>query len=194
MENDVKNVPLSEESSLPVENPVPQELPGSKTDSALLLASLKEEREERRREQERARQLEEELLAIKNANTEAESEEGRLLQSQIKELGKKIETIEEQSTLSALESQYPALKDKRGAFDDFRKDYPRTSLTKVAKLFLSEEGLIESPTPRKGLEEATGGSRMPASAGMSVEDVKTLRETNYKAYMKAVQEGKIKLS
>lgn len=193
MENDVKEVSLSEEQSLPVENPDQQDKPGSKTDSALLLESLKEERRLRREEQERAEQLEKELLAFKNADTEAESEEGRKLKEEIKNLANEISSIKEQNELSQLMSQFPALKDKKGEFDEFRKDYPRTGLAKVAKLFLSENGLIDNPQPRKGLEDATGGTRQPISQGMTAEEVKSLRETNFKGYMKAIQEGKIKL-
>lgn len=193
MENDVKEVSLSEEQSLPVENPDQQDKPGSKTDSALLLESLKEERKLRREEQERAEQLEKELLAFKNADTEAESEEGRKLKEEIKNLANEISSIKEQNELSLLLTQYPALKDKKAEFDEFRKDYPRTGLAKVAKLFLSENGLIETPQPRKGLEDTTGGTRFPTPQGMSADEIKNLRETNYKAYVKLLNEGNVKL-
>ena len=61
----------------------------------------------------------------------------------------------------------------------------------VVKLFLSENGLIESP--RRGLEKPTGGDRTPPLMGMTSEEVKTLRETNYRKYEDMLMKGQIKI-
>jgi len=61
----------------------------------------------------------------------------------------------------------------------------------AAKAFLIENGLT-SPT-RTGLEKPTGGSRTPTPKGLSVEDVKNLRENHPKEYEKKLLSGEIKV-
>jgi hypothetical protein len=55
-----------------------------------------------------------------------------------------------------------------------------------------EKGLLEPV--RKGLEKPTGGDRTPLSSGMSTEEVKSLRETDYKKYREMLKKGLIKFS
>ena len=165
-------------------------VPGEKTDPALLLQSLQEEREKRRLAEERNRQLEEELKPSTPSEDEVFSDEGRaIVQKYVEPLGKKIDSLTDELALKDLQIQYPALKDLLGEFNEYRKDYPRHKLDNVAKLFLNEKGLIE-PT-RKGLERQTGGVRTPLTSGMNAEDVKKLRETNYKKYQEMVRNGQI---
>lgn len=152
---------------------------GSKTDSALLLKSLHEEREKRR-------ELEQRLLE-KEAQPEPDafSDEGKVLKHE-------IDSLKESIVLKDLQEKHPALKDKSSEFDEFRKDYPGVSLEKVSKLFLVEKDLLEQPE-RKGLEKTTGGARNVPPVGMSTEDITQLRTTNFRKYLKLVQEGKIKV-
>ena len=170
----VNEVPVTEET---VVEETTQVEPGEKTDSTLLLKSLKEEREKRRL-------LEEELLKL-NKSQEAEvfSDEGLALQRQIKELEGVIEKKE-------IIEKFPELKDKQDEFEQFRKDYPGVSVEKTAKLFLSENDLIEKP--RKGLEKVSGGMRTPQQTGLSSEEISKLRSTNFRKYSQLVREGKIK--
>jgi hypothetical protein len=170
-----------------------QSVPGEKTDSALLLKSLQEEREKRRIAEERSRQLEEEKL---NASTPSENEvfsdEGKIIvQKYVEPLKETIISLEDKIALKDLQIQYPVLKDLLSEFNEYRKEYPRHKLDNVAKLFLTEKGLIE-PT-RKGLERQTGGTRTPSMSGQTAEDVKKLRETNYKKYQEMVRNGQIQI-
>jgi len=179
---DLNPTPVAEVTE---ETPAPIQA-GDKTDPNLLLKSLQEEREKRRL-------LEEELETLKSSalSEEVYSDEGKILKKQITTLTEKINFIEEEKILQGLYFQYPVLKDKSAEFDEFRKDYPRTKLENVAKLYLAENGLLEPV--RKGLEKPTGGPRAPLTSGMTADDVKTLRETNFKKYQEMVSKGQIKI-
>lgn len=181
--------PVSPEEHTPA-NPA-----GSKTDSELLLISLKEEREKRRLESERANLLEQELEQLKSSTLpdEAFSDEGKLLESKISSLGKDLSDVRSELAKSKLISTNPIFKEKWSEFEEFHAhpDNKGMNLNTAAKAFLVENGLLE-PT-RKGLEQPTGGTRTPLTTGMTAEDIKTLRETNYKKYQEMVIKGLIKI-
>lgn len=185
MENtDVKETSQSEEvvEETQVEQPqVETPKAGDKTDPNLLLKSLKEERERRRL-------LEEELLALKTVQTDTvyQTDDDR-----IASLENKIRELSDKEQLAEIKGKYPELKDFP-EFDEYRKEFPQTKLENVAKLFLSEKGL--TGTQRKGLEKTTGGSKQPQQTGMTVDEVKLLRETNFKKYQKMLMEGKLKIN
>ena len=169
------------------EEVTPKVQAGDKTDPNLLLKSLQDEREKRRL-------LEEELEQLKSSalsEDEVFSDEGKALKKQITTLTEKINSIEEDKNLQAVYAQYPVLKEKSEEFNTFRAEYPRTKLENVAKLYLAENGLLEPA--RKGLEKTTGGPRIPPTSGMTAEDVKTLRETNFKKYQEMLSKGQIKI-
>ncbi len=164
---------------------------GSKTDSELLLKSLQEEREKRRL-------LEEELKLAKEQSSnlsepEVFSDEGKALEQKISVLNEKIKLIEEEKDFEKLFNQYPLLREKADEFKEYRQaEHPKAKLESVAKLYLVEQGLLESP--RKGLETPTGGARTPFTSGMTVEDVANLRKNNFKEYQRLIKEGKLKFS
>lgn len=179
--------PAPEQAPVTMEAVTPPAAPGSKTPPENLLEALKEERRQR---QALAQELE--LLktsAPSTAQPEVFSDEGLALQNQIKALEKTILTEREEGKLERLRSQNPALRDKSDEFDEFRKEYQGIPIEKVARLFLSEKGLLSSPE-RKGLESPIGGDKTP-SPGLSEADVKRMRENNPRKYLKALQEGKI---
>lgn len=115
--------------------------------------------------------------------------------SKIAELRIELREIKEQGQMDKLLESYPVLRDKRQEFDDFREEYPGISVDKVAKLFISEKELDTKTSKRKGLEVAKGGQRVaPQSGKMSSTDVKRLRETNFKEYMKLIKNGKVEIA
>ena len=173
-----KEVEKEEESQQPA--------PGSKTDSELLLKSLKEEREKRRI-------LEEELNTIKSSNPSEEvfSDEGKALKKLIDTQNEQIARLEEEKQLERVYGQFPDVKDNFEEFDEFRKEYPRHKLENVAKLFRAEKGFLEPK--RKGLESATGGTRTPQTSGMTFEDLEKLRTTNWRKYKDMVMKDQIKM-
>jgi len=184
MTEDVNIVPESqgtEGATIIAQEDTPKEVsttqePGSKTDPSLLLKSLQEERQ-------KVKILEEQLLTKTNTEEEVFSDEGKLLQQQIK-------VVEEKILLKDLSEKFPALKDKASEFKDYRNQYPGVELEKLAKLFLVENDLNEVE-PRKGLEKQTGGMRTPQKQGMTVEEVADLRKNNFKKYLQLAREGKI---
>lgn len=178
----------------------PEELtppaPGSKTDPNLLLKSLQEEREKRKQIEERQRALEEELESLKSSSLpepEVFSDEGKALESKINSLRTELSEMKGELTKKDVIISYPILRDKWTEFDDFRSNPENKgmNLRTAAKAFLIENGLAE--VPRKGLEKPTGGQRNPPPSGMTADDVKNLRTTNFKEYQRLLKEGKIKV-
>ena len=168
----------------PKAEPVVTSQPGEKTDSALLLKSLQEERDKRR-------ELEAQL-ALQTPPNDVFSDEGRLLKKEIDDLKAATARREEEERLSLVQSQYPAVKDKSAEFEQFRADNPGMRLETAAKAFLVENNLFDTQ-PRKGLERQTGGGRTAPKEGMSVDDITELRTTNFRKYSQLVREGKIKV-
>lgn len=176
-ESEITQTQLPEAPVVASTSPATQ--PGDKTESALLLESLQEERRKRK-------ELEDKLnnLTTTIPSDEVYSDEGKVLQS-------KIESLEEKLELQELKERFPQLKEMSSEFQEFRKDFPRHKGENVAKLFLSEKGLLEPA--RKGLEKPTGGPHVPLSQGMTQEDVKRLRETDYRKYKDMLSKGLIKV-
>lgn len=122
------------------------------------------------------------------------SEDDDVLKDKLAELNAKLLSIEEKSQWDSVTGSYPVLKDKKDDFDEFRQEYPGIPLDKAAKLYVMEKGLYETPTKRKGLEKAGGGTRNVPSGKMSTEDVARLRKNNYKEYVKLLKAGKIQVN
>ena len=161
-------------------------VPGSQTPSENLLAALKEERRKRQ-------ELEDKLTNLNTTtpSDEVYSDEGKLLSDKISSLELKLEKLEEEKVIGQVHSKFPVLKEHSAEFDEFRKEFPRHKMENVAKLFLTEKGLLE--VPRKGLENPTGGQRGPSEPQMTTDDVKHLRENNYKLYKEKLMKGLIKV-
>lgn len=169
-----------------------QPVAGSKTDSELLLKSLHEEREKRRILEEELKLAKESTVTVQ-ATDEVYSDEGLALKKEISSLNEKIQLIEEEKSLEKLYSQYPLLREKADEFKQYRQaEHPRAKIESVAKLFLSENDLLESP--RKGLEQPTGGTRTPFTSGMTADDVANLRKNNFREYQRLIKEGKLKIA
>ena len=160
--------------------------PGSKTPESNLLAALHEERRLRK-------ELEDKLNNI-NTTTPSEevySDEGRLLADRIARLEAREKAIEEERENERVINQFPVLKEHSEEFKEFQKDFPRHKLENVAKIFLADKGLLEPS--RNGLEKPTGGSKNPPTSDMTKEDIKNLRETNFKLYKEKLTKGLIKV-
>lgn len=110
------------------------------------------------------------------------------LQSQLAE-------IQQERSVAKVQEKYPQLKEVWSDFETFRADEENKGMNLVtaAKAFLAEKGLMDS-SKRPGLERPTGGDRTPIASGMTPEQVKSLRETDYRKYSEMVRKGQIKLS
>lgn len=114
------------------------------------------------------------------------------VRKEVRELNKKLAAIEEKAQMETVLSQHPNIKEFAQEFDEFKEEYQGFPLDKVAKLFIAEKGINET-TKRKGLEKAGGGTRTPSPDKMTSDDVKRLRETNFREYKKLLQSGKLKI-
>jgi hypothetical protein len=150
-------------------------------------------------ERQKRKELEAKLLEIKLKETSAPepadetySDEGRALKNQIDLLNAKVSSYEKKEEESKVYSSYPIIKDKKDEFQDYLEENPELSLEKAAKLFIFENNLSTAPVPeRKGLERPTGGSKKTSSKGYTEEDVKRLRETEPRKYIKLIRAGKL---
>jgi hypothetical protein len=101
-----------------------------------------------------------------------------------------LEALKNERALSALHSQYPQLRDLSDEFNSFKGEFPASRVESVAKLFLMEKGLLD--TPRKGLERQTSGGQAPVSDGLTPEEIADLRRNNHRKYSEMLMAGKIK--
>lgn len=181
----------------PAPAPAPEPAPGSKTPPENLLAALQDEREKNKKLSDDLRIAEEALKRGADPlkpGTDEWSEEGRaIIEQYVKPLGDQVSNLTEQLTLKDLIIKYPVLKDRQKDFDEYRKGKSGVSLDDAAKLFLTDNNLLSSPTRRKGLEEPKGGERTPAPSEMTTEEIADLRKNNYKKYLELLEAGKIPL-
>ena len=157
---------------------------GDKTDPNLLLKSLQEEREKRRDFETRFQALEEQL------NPSVPSEPVDDLSS----LKAELADVKSKQARSEVIESYPMLKELWSDFEEFRteSDNKGLNMRTAAKAFLVEKGLLEPH--RKGVEKPTGGPRTPIATGMTTEDIKHLRETDFKKYTEMLMKQQIKFS
>ena len=161
---------------------------GEKTPERNLFAALEEERRMRRELEDRLRASELKNSAI-NVEAYDLSDEGKLIKGHVDSVVDDVRVIKEQLELERLYSRFPDLRDVAQDFEQFRADYRSIPLERVAKLFLSEKGLVQ--TERKGLEQASGGSKTPPKVGMSEDDVRRLRENSPRRYNHLLQTGQL---
>ena len=109
------------------------------------------------------------------------------LTQKVSDMGKKLAENE-------VKKLYPQLEEVWQEFELFKDEDENKgmSLKTAAKAFVIEKGL--SGTTRKGLEKPTGGPRVPVSSGMSTEEIKKLRETDYRKYVEMLNKEQIKFS
>ncbi len=159
-------------------------VPGSQTDSALLLTKLQDERKKRR-------DLEDEIQTLKGAPPAPASTQPA--PTDLATLSAEIETLKKDGVRKDLFLEFPLLKERSADFDKYVSDPENAgmSLKTATKAFMVENGL--GAPRRPGLEKPTGGDRVPPSTGMTVDDIRILRETNYKKYIDMLQKGLIKI-
>lgn len=142
-----------------------------------------------KKEQEKAEALEAEIAVLRSERSSSGDDErvGALLAE--------VAEIKAKQTKAEVMETYPALKEVWSEFEKFRDDPDNKgmSMKTAAKAFMAEKG-ITSTQPRRGLEKPTGGDRTPISSGMTSEEAKRLRETDYKKYSEMVRKGQIKVS
>lgn len=166
----------------------PTTLPtGAKTPSENLYAALAEERRLRKEAEDKLLQAETSILPDTD---DVYSDEGKVLKTEISQLRDVVTRLEDEKQVERTIAQFPALKDFTGEFDSFRKEYPRHKLENVAKLFLTEKGIIGET--RIGLEKQTGGSKEPQKSGFTTDEIADLRKNDFRKYQQMLLEGKLR--
>lgn len=176
-----------EPQGIPGGAPKEPDAPAKPPEGYVPLAALQEERHKRQ-------ELEREIANAPVPSDEEFSDEGKALKGEIEAMKSELSEVKAESAKKDVLLAYPVLKDKWAEFEEFRAlpDNKGLNLRTAAKAFLVENGLLD--VPRIGLEKPTGGPRTPAPSGMSAEDVKHLRETDFKKYQKLLMEGKLKIA
>jgi hypothetical protein len=156
--------------------------------------ALHAERAKRKETETRLKVLEDQLKTKEPSTPENEeiySDEGKALKSQIDILKGQISSYEKKEEEAKVLSAYPILKDKQDEFRDYLEDNPQLSHDQAVKLFLINNNLVAEQAPvSKGLERPTGGSKK-AEPKFSEADVKRLRETEPRKYIKLLRSGKL---
>lgn len=144
---------------------------------------------------ERLRQEQEKVNALETEIAELRAGNGSFQDERVDTLKAEIAEIKERQAKADVLEQHPKLKEVWSEFETFRADPENKgmSLKTAAKAFMAEKEISSAP-PRKGLESPTGGDRTPIQSGMTAEEVKRLRETDYKKYSEMVRKGQIKMS
>lgn len=149
--------------------------------------------EERRKRKELEKQLTQ--IQINSVSSEIPpdslSDEGRLLQQKIDEQNKKIALLLEEQSQERLFNKYPILLDKEDEFNDFKLQYPGVPTDKVAKLFLSENNLVETKPARKGLERPTSGPKAQREETITGQDVDRFMKGDEKKLQKMIMSGQL---
>lgn len=155
------------------------------------LEDLKHKAEVSSQNFERAKKAEGRVKELENNNVTLEvggsgEEDAVKLKDEIRDIKSKLARAE-------VIENHPELKESWPEFEKFREDEDNKgmNLKTAAKAFLIEKGLINPQ--RKGLEKPTGGSKTPPTTGMTVDEVKQLRETNYRKYTDMLKKGQIKI-
>ena len=158
---------------------------------------------------ERAKALEEENKKLKSSVPSEElagkypdweflSDEQKSFITRQEQLEKDVREIKEEKAWSKdftdVSSKFSQIKGKEAEFKDFCYNDDNIgikNLETLAKAFIFEEP-VEPVPPRKGLEKPTGGPKQVPNTEMTLEDIKRLRETDQKLYIKMIRENRIK--
>lgn len=157
---------------------------------------------------ERNKELEEKLAEASESSLEKDVSirypDWDLMTESEKILAKNQERIDKQLTelardkvwdkdFSQMQKKYPKLAEKENEFKDFCSKYKNIDAETLAKSFLFEETPVKEVKERKGLEKPTAGPNKTSIPGMSLEDIKRLREEQPKLYVKLLREGRINI-
>lgn len=137
------------------------------------------------------KELHKELEILKAKQVDSD---GDVPDTRIADLEAELLALKLKGEKDAVYSEYPVLNDKLEEFEEYLEANPGMKIQTAGKAFVYENDLLAKPTKRKGLEKGGRGIKNYSKGGkMSAEQVKTLRNSDYRRYMKLVQEGKIEI-
>jgi len=201
---EIKAEPVSEDVKTQEKAVVLEEAPAKPAPQTIPYDRFREVNEEKKKLEEEVKKLKSsvssEELANKYPDWEFLSDEQKGFISRQERLEKDIQEMKEEkawnSNLANAITQFPQLREKEAEFKEFcysDENIGIKNLSTLAKAFIFEDKSVEPETPaRKGLEKPVGGPKQVPNTEMSLEDIKRLRETNPKLYVKMIREGKIR--
>lgn len=184
----------------------PSDPSGSKTPETNLKAALDEERRMRKEEREarlaaekRELDLQARVKALEVAPPTFDTPSDdlpvdELLKKKLDDQDKEIKRLARLYEMDRVVSQYPVIGDKRAEFETFCEDYPpNTGREKLAKIFMAEQGLLEAPPIRPGLERGTQGPKTAQpTAKFTAEEIDRMMKAEPRRFNKLIQAGVIK--
>jgi len=189
---------MTQDTEVP-ETQITPEVPAPNADGQLTpeeIADLKHRADVSSQNFERAKKAELELKELKERNGTLETPVLRQEDDEeVTALRKKVNDLEGYVVKQQVTETYPQLKEVWSDFSSFctQPENAGMSVLTAAKAFLVEKDMLAPK--RVGLEKpAGGGKRTPPQAGMTAEDAKKLRETDYRKYRDALSKGLIKFS
>ena len=145
---------------------------------------------------ERAKKAEGEILDLETriADLEGQPDPSGNNDAELGRLQGQVAVLTANAAKADVLEAFPVLKEVWSDFEAFHAEDVNKAmpLMTAAKVFVNEKGL-NTPT-RPGAERPSGGDRTPPASGMSPDDVKNLRETDYKKYREMVKKGLIVIS
>jgi hypothetical protein len=110
----------------------------------------------------------------------------------VNKLKNDVTALQSELGQSKLIKKYPQLEETWGDFEKYQQEPENAGmkLETAAKAFLVDKDLLG--TRRKGLEKTTGGSKVPQSTGMSLEDIENIRKNDGPKYREMLKKGQIK--
>lgn len=182
-------VAVKEAETLDAPQPLKDVVPkGEKTPESRLYAALEEERRTRKDLEQRLKEMETGLMGQVSAPSLQEVQVPEDLQVKFEKLEEELFTLKRSAEMDKVLNEFPALRGLSTELEEFRRDYPGVELTKVAKFFMVEKGLLGAE--RKGLEQPTGGKAVPKPT-FSKEDVAKLRTEQPRKYVQMLRDGKL---
>jgi len=113
-----------------------------------------------------------------------------------KELIQLKEKTKWEEDMARAKKAFPVLGDKEAEFKDYCYKFPKSVDVEVlAKSFLFDDvkpaPAVQETEPNKGLEKPTGGLRQSSAPGLTLDEIKRLRENQPRSYEKMIIEGKL---
>lgn len=137
-------------------------------------------------------------LSVKYPDWDLMTESEKILAKNQERIDKQLAELASEKVwdkdFTKVKTKYPKLVEKENEFKEFCAKHPKgVDAETLAKSFLFDDrtSVKEEIKERKGLEKPTAGPNKISTPGMSLEDIKRLREEQPRVYEKMIREGRL---
>lgn len=136
-------------------------------------------------------------LSVKFPDWDLMTESEKILAKNQERIDKQMATIQQEKAWDKdfvkTKTKYPKLAEKENEFKEFCDKHKGVDSETLAKSFLFDDTILlkAEVKERKGLEKPTAGPNKISTPGMSLEDIKRLREDQPRLYEKMIREGRL---